>query len=186
MIPERFTKAKYEDAPEVIRKAFEKMSETKKGIYIHGPVGSGKTHIAYALKKQYDRETRYEGDKCFVGRSIRFWNTTELLREMRKDFDREAYEKRNIAEDLYEGLLILDDLGSEKMTEWVEETFYLIVNKRYENIVPTIFTSNFAVKDLSKRVGDRTASRIVEMCELIELVGADIRTKNIKQSIAKL
>lgn len=171
MIPRRYEKAKYEEVPKPIIEAFEKMHETRKGIYIHGAVGSGKTHIAYALKKQWDER---------APRGAIFWNTTELIREIKMDFDRDAYSKRRPEERIMEEdrtLLFLDDLGAERMTDFVQETFYVIINHRYNKMVPVVITSNLSIDELAERVGDRTASRIAEMCEIINLTGDDRRVK---------
>lgn len=165
-IPKRYEKVKYEDVPEKIREMFENIPNTKKGLYIHGNVGTGKTHIAYAL--------------MLKSNNIRFYNITSLLRRIRADFSRQPYEKEHLEEDIIEtnSLVIIDDIGSEKMTDWVAETFYHIINQRYNSMKPMIFTSNFEIKDLAERVGDRTASRIVEMCDVVELVGKDRRIEN--------
>jgi DNA replication protein DnaC len=79
-------------------------------------------------------------------------------------------------------LLVLDDLGSEKTSEWVEETMNLIVNTRYNERRHTIFTSNYddtpddADPDcLKARIGFRIHSRLHEMCEFLEFDGADYR-----------
>ncbi len=174
IIPERYKHVKYEDVPEDIRTKFEKMTETRKGFYIHGAVGSGKTHIAFALHTA-----------CFkkLNRHSRFFSTTRLLYEMRKDFDRDGYDKKRLDEELlnYRGLLILDDIGAEKPTEWVEQTFYLIINERYIDKLPTIFTSNLPIGELAQRIGDRTASRIVEMCDVVDLGDKDRRVLQAKK-----
>lgn len=180
MIPERFKNAKYEDVPSQIRKLYERMPETRRGLYIHGAVGTGKTHFCYGIKQNYDQPHHNTPDGYHPGRSSIMWNMTELLRDMRQDFDRSAYDKTQVEEQImeFQGLVILDDVGSEKITDWVAETFYLIVNKRYNEMRPTIFTSNLNLQDLSERIGDRTVSRIVEMCDTVELIGADRRLKN--------
>ena len=79
-------------------------------------------------------------------------------------------------------LLVLDDLGAEKTSEWVEETMNLIVNSRYNDRRPTVFTSNYDLLDdrldpdsLTARVGFRMCSRLHEMCEFLETRGADYR-----------
>ncbi len=79
-------------------------------------------------------------------------------------------------------LLVLDDMGSEKTSEWVEETMNLIVNTRYNERRHTIFTSNYddtpddADPDcLKARIGFRIHSRLHEMCEFLEFDGADYR-----------
>ena len=80
-------------------------------------------------------------------------------------------------------LLVLDDLGSEKTSEWVEETMNLIVNTRYNERRLTIFTSNYedtpddsrSRSRLKARIGFRIHSRLHEMCEFLEFDGADYR-----------
>ena len=77
-------------------------------------------------------------------------------------------------------LLVLDDLGAEKTSEWVEETLNLIVNTRYNERRATIFTSNYpdlppdsspAVVTLHDRIGFRMRSRLHEMCDFLDLEG---------------
>ncbi len=77
---------------------------------------------------------------------------------------------------------MLDDLGAEKPSEWVEETMNLIVNTRYNERRPTIFTTNYEdlpdeaeVDSLKVRVGFRLHSRLHEMCEFLEYDGGDYR-----------
>lgn len=190
MTPERFKNAKYEEVPAQIKSLFEKVTETRRGIYIHGSVGTGKTHILYALKSGWEkpiertRTNNLEGkDETYMHqRKSMFWNTTELLRSIKRDFDLPYGEKHRDEERILEhtGLLFLDDVGAEKMSEWVDETFYLIVNHRYNRALPTIFTSNLSIADLADRIGDRTVSRIAGMCDVVELVGEDRRITNTK------
>ena len=180
MIPQRYIDAKWEDVPEKIRTLFETIKETRRGMYIYGDVGTGKTHIAYAMKNRWDNPE--------AGRWAQFWNTTELLREIRKDFDRNPYEKSHADSEImrFGGLLFLDDVGSEKISDWVAETFYTIINRRYMDMLSTIITSNLPVAALADRIGDRTASRIVEMCEVVELVGSDRRIQNQEKTTIKI
>ena len=79
-------------------------------------------------------------------------------------------------------LLVLDDVGKEKTSEWVEETMTFIVNSRYNQRLVTIFTSNYedtpdidVLDSLRVRVGSRMYSRMHEMCDFIEYGGADYR-----------
>lgn len=168
MIPIRYQDASYDDVPESIKVLLREMKQNNKGLYIHGTVGTGKTHIAYAIKKQYEK---------VMGRTATFWSTTELFAEMKADFDRHRLDKQHTLDNLMEStrLLILDDIGAEKPTEWVQEQFYLLINKRYNEMHPTIFTSNLSISELSAQLGDRIASRIVEMCNIVRLDGTDRR-----------
>lgn len=172
-IPPRYEKANYLDVPGSIREKFEEIPKTRKGMYIHGRVGCGKTHVAYSLIKRLGQEDGMGGTRY----NARFWNMTELIHAIKRDFDLSPSEKYHHEDDLmgYQGILFLDDLGAEKPTEFVAETIYLIINKRYNDMKPTIITSNFALEDLSDRVGERIASRIGEMCEIFELDGKDRR-----------
>jgi DNA replication protein DnaC len=168
--PIRYKKATYSDVPESIRARFEQMKETRNGLYLHGGVGCGKTHVAYALYKQ-------SADS--VKTPALFYNVSELLREMKLDYSRENKDKKFFEDKVmnFKGLLFLDDIGSERMTDWVEEMFYLIVNKRYNNMLPIVFTSNLSIPELAERVGDRIASRIVGSCDVEKLSGNDRRLR---------
>lgn len=165
--PARYEHATWEHVPQNIQKIIEDIRSLRKGIYIHGAVGTGKTHIVYGVQqKLYD-----------MGISSRVHNTTELIFDLKQDINRDPIEKKNWESRLieYKGVLILDDIGSERITDYVAEVFYLIINHRYNEMKPTIFTSNLKVGELAQRIGDRTASRIVEMCEVVQLGGNDRR-----------
>src|SRR5205085_10686639 len=114
-----------------------------------------------------------------------FYDTRDLLRVIRSTYDPSirTTEIEVLRPVMRADLLVLDDLGAEKPSEWVEETMHLIVNTRYNERRPTIFTSNYDdVPDeagdpnsLKARVGFRIHSRLHEMCEFLELDGADYR-----------
>lgn len=72
-------------------------------------------------------------------------------------------------------LLVLDDLGASKSTEWTEEINYRLVNHRYENELPTLCTSNVPPKELAETLGGRVASRLIEMTTRVALKGEDRR-----------
>jgi DNA replication protein DnaC len=170
-IPARYSKVEFTHVPENIRGFLPKVDQEGQSVYIHGAVGTGKTHIAYAIAKQHDQATQW----------TKFWNVTELLFEIREDFKRSPEEKRGRADSLldFTGLLILDDIGAEKPTDFVAETLYMIINNRYNHKFPTVFTSNLHLAELAERIGDRTASRIAEMSRIFELSGKDRRLNNL-------
>ena len=114
-----------------------------------------------------------------------FYDTRELLRVIRSTFNpvTKTAEMDILRPVMEADLLILDDLGAEKPSEWVEETMNLVVNTRYNERRPTIFTSNYEdlpdeagdPQSLKARVGFRIHSRLHEMCEFLEYDGADYR-----------
>src|SRR5690606_7391206 len=72
-------------------------------------------------------------------------------------------------------LLMVDDLGAAKTSEWVEEVNYRLINWRYDRVLPTVFTSNVLPKELKVALGERVASRLVEMADRVTLKGEDRR-----------
>ena len=141
--------------------------EAGKGLYLCGDVGTGKTHLAVAILNELVRKKRVPS--LFV-------TVPELLDNLRETYNKPG---RNLDEwmDAVQNaeFLVLDDLGSERPTEWVRERIFVIVNHRYREALPTIFTSNIGPKDLATQLGERTASRIIAMCEWIDLEGEDYR-----------
>jgi DNA replication protein DnaC len=145
-----------------------------RGLFLLGPPGVGKTHLAVAVLSGVIRTRGARG---------LFYDTRDLLRVIRQTYDPAAHaSERDVLKAVTEAdLLVLDDLGAEKTSEWVEETLNLIVNQRYSAQRTTIFTSNYDIGDptdpdsLQVRVGLRMYSRLHEMCEFLHLDGADYR-----------
>src|SRR5204863_4779956 len=113
-----------------------------------------------------------------------FYDTRDLLKVIRSTYDptNRTSEQDILRPVMTAELLVLDDLGAEKTSDWVEETLNLIVNTRYNERRATIFTSNYEEKEdredpnsLLARVGFRMHSRLYEMCDFVEFEGADYR-----------
>jgi DNA replication protein DnaC len=146
-----------------------------RGLFFVGPPGIGKSHLAVSVLKHVIRRTGARGI---------FYDVRELLRLIRSTYNPvvKAAEMDVLQPVMDADLLVLDDLGAEKASEWVDETLNLIVNHRYSAKRLTIFTSNYEEKEdqtdldsLAVRVGFRMHSRLYEMCEFLEFDGADYR-----------
>ena len=146
-----------------------------RGLFLEGSPGVGKTHLAVAVLRHVVGATS--------ARAL-FYDTRDLLRVIRSTYDPvvRTTEVEVLRPVMQADLLVLDDLGAEKTTEWVEETLNLIVNTRYSERRITVFTSNYPdipdetePESLLCRVGVRMRSRLHEMCEFLELRGADFR-----------
>ncbi len=146
-----------------------------KGLFLIGRPGIGKSHLAVAALKHAILSSGARG---------LFYDVRELLKLIKSTYNRETRtaEMEVLRPVLEADLLVLDDLGAEKTSEWVEETLNLVVNTRYSERRPTIFTSNYEEKEqtgagdsLLERVGFRIHSRLYEMCEFLEFDGCDYR-----------
>src|SRR5439155_161017 len=106
------------------------------GLFLEGQPGVGKTHLAVAVLKQAIQTTGARG---------LFYDTRDLLRVIRSTYDpsTRTTELDILRPVMTAELLVLDDLGAEKTSEWVDETMNLIVNTRYNERRLTIFTSNY-------------------------------------------
>jgi DNA replication protein DnaC len=147
------------------------------GLFLEGQPGVGKTHLAVAVLKAIIAKTGARG---------LFYDTRDLLRVIRSTYDPaiRTTELEVLRPVLTADLLVLDDLGAEKTSEWVDETMNLIVNTRYSERRTTLFTSNYPdIPDdtdpnaLLFRIGARMRSRLHEMCEFIVLDAADYRER---------
>lgn len=150
-------------------------------IYLHGLVGRGKSYQAAALLKVgWMRWTRHHGKPP----TIQWWQVGRLLQQMRASMGKSGSEDLSAA--LFDcDLLVLDDLGAERVTDWTREQILLIISERYDRYASTIITSNYSLGDLADRLspnddpdepaGQRIASRIAESAMRIEVTGPDRR-----------
>jgi DNA replication protein DnaC len=165
---------KLANAVSAVRRFAERFPAVSKGLCLIGPHGIGKTHLAVAAM----RTVLANGNQAI------FYEVSDLLRLIRSTYNpvTKTAEMEILQPLLSAQLLVLDDIGKEKTSEWVEETMTFIVNTRYNHRLTTVFTSNYednpdieALDSLRVRVGSRMYSRIHEMCDFVEYGGADYR-----------
>lgn len=151
------------------------------GLLFLGPCGVGKTHLSVALLKQIILEKRDFG---------LFYDFRDLLREIQSSWNNvsQASELEVLRPVLSADVLVLDELGANKPTDWVRDTIAHIINCRYNDKKLTVFTSNYpdtaekpGEETLTDRIGARLRSRLYEMCKVIEIKGKDFR-QVIKQA----
>ena len=149
-----------------------------RGLLLLGHAGVGKTHLAVGVLNAIAQRSDFQS---------LFYDTRNLLTLIRSSYDPVVRtSSTSILRPVMEvPFLVLDDLGAERPTDWVEETMNLIVNTRYNERRMTLFTSNFAdVPDIENpnsllcRIGFRMRSRLQEMCSTIEIDAADFRDEH--------
>lgn len=148
----------------------------ERGLLLTGTVGVGKTHLAVSiLKGLFER-----------GFSCLFYEFGSLLKEIQDSYNAntKTSELGVLAPVLNAEVLVLDELGASKPTDWVRDTMAHIINTRYNTRKATIFTTNYAderqndrEETLEDRIGVRLRSRLYEMCMTIEVKGPDYRRK---------
>ncbi|GIX45634.1 MAG: AAA family ATPase [Candidatus Hydrogenedentota bacterium] len=143
-----------------------------KGLLLMGREGCGKTHIAVAILREIIRK----------GYSGLYWNVPELFLELRRTMNEQSDEtEADLFDEAREvDLLVLDDLGAEKTSEYVTDRLYVLINGRYEYDKATLVTTNRSLKELQQQVGPRIVSRLCEMCVPIEFPPEDYRMRHLR------
>ena len=156
----------------------------ERGLLFMGTVGVGKTHLAVSILKGLTER----GFNCL------FYESGSLLKEIQNSYNvyTQSSELKVLAPIFDAEVLVLDELGASKPTEWVRVTLANIINTRYNDKKLTIFTTNYlderrAEKDetLEDRVGVRLRSRLFEMCRTVSISGEDFRRNFDKVSQMK-
>ena len=160
----------------------------KTGLLLIGTIGVGKTHLAVGIMKEL---LRSKGIPCL------FCDYRELLKQIQNSYnDSVKTTELDVLRPIFETeVLVLDELGAVRPTEWVWDTVSLILNTRYNDKLTTNITTNFldgpsakaegtggagrANRDdtLGDRIGDRMRSRLHEMCRIVSMMGTDFRQR---------
>lgn len=134
----------------------------KNGLVLSGATGVGKTHLAAAISNE------------LIPRKVAvfFVNVPEVYDRIRDEMGHKDYTKATMKSC---DLLVLDDLGKEKRSEWTDQVLYEIVNSRYEKRKPIIVTTNYSAQELANNVDKAVVSRLFEMCVFVNVNGTDRR-----------
>jgi len=126
-----------------------------------GAVGTGKTYLALAVARAFITDGR---------RAVMFLPMVEALSSMRPDGGLSPVELSSI------DLLVLDDVGTERVTEWAAEQMYAVLNRRWLSELPTVITSNLPLDELATHLGPRAWSRLTgDDSVVVRLTGPDRR-----------
>lgn len=160
-----------------------------KGIFLHGPVGTGKTHLAIATLKalvgkypeEFEAGREYSGSRPNI--RAQFISVVDLLNVIKDSFSGIDVKRKKADEMLfaakYYELIVMDDIGAEKPTEWVEEQLFAIVDQRYRAEKATVFTTNCSIADIEGQLGARITSRIIDMTNGVNVDGPDYRKRKL-------
>ena len=136
--------------------------------YIYGGVGSGKTLLAAHMYVQ----ARFKQFIEVLPGKFLFINTYEFYKELKQAFQENTDDYIVLEKFSMATYLVLDDIGATTFTDWQISMMQQLINYRYENMLPTIFTSNLNLDELGAAMGDkRIPSRITRMCEILKKVG---------------
>jgi len=134
----------------------EQQLDSGQGIWFEGDVGTGKTTLAMLISAEALRQ----------GHSVAIYSLPRLLGLLRETFDdgSDASLSQLLAGLAAVDLLHIDDVGAEQSSPWVLEQLYTIVNTRYEDGRSMVLTTNLDPPKLREQIGERTVSRLHEMC----------------------
>lgn len=181
-IPDRFINADISDfgylSEEIIdgvKSIFEPPSKNDKvGLIFYGPAGSGKTHAAYAVINMINKSNP---------EMIAFMTTySQAFSSLKSEFANgscdemgSVWDKLNNDSGMYDGLLLLDDVSSQKLTDFEVDKLMMFLERRLNSYMPFIFTTNVKPRDFKAVFGERLASRLFGYCEMVEFEDRDKR-----------
>lgn len=162
---------------------YEAMEEAGMGLYIYSETkGSGKTRMAASLANELIRAK---------GKQVKFATSPAILKEIRATWDNDSkYTENRLMDELVQTeILIIDDFGTEKVADWINDKFYYLLNERYINRKITMFTSNQSLKKLNydERILNRLQERTYEVEfpeESVRETISEINNKNMLKKIA--
>lgn len=175
-------KLKVEKADELVYKELKKYVtnivhnvDNGKGLFLYGSTGTGKTSLACVAMNQYFRKVAFTAMAECTGVYLR---VPKFLEDYRKSYGTEDVKFQELLENVNHAKIVLfDDIGAEKPSEWVRERLLAIIDERVSSGLCNMFTSNLTIRQLESGeiLGSRIASRILGCTTQYEFKGADKR-----------
>ncbi len=151
--------------------------EDGRGLLFIGPVGVGKTHLAAGILRELILRYGVRG---------LFYPFGMLLKEIQNSYNAVSQTSElGVLQPVFDAdVLVLDELGASKPTDWVRDTMMQIINTRYNDKRITVFTTNYRderqndkTETLEDRIGSALRSRLYEMCKAVVIEGEDYRKR---------
>ena len=157
---------------------FTKAKEDNLGLMLYGEPGNGKTHAVSCIANYL----------MLRGIPTICVSINKMLERIKKTYSSYGKEgEETVLKSLSNAdLLIIDDLGTEQISEWSQAKIYNIIDARYRNELPIIVTTNIKVTDLEEMYHKRTYDRLMEMCTPVLSDGKSIRAQKGKEKIELL
>jgi len=151
--------------------------DSQDGLMFCGDVGTGKTFLACCIANAVLER----------GGEVLFLIVPDFLDRIRATYaDRDDVSERDLVEQAKNvPLLVLDDLGAHTYSEWARQKIYSLLNYRLNHKLPVIVTTNLNLQELQELLGERTASRLIQMCRTVLLMAElDLRIVQRKEKVA--
>lgn len=155
------------DQRRALRVAEDWAKDADTSLFLCGPCGTGKTHLATAALLAM-RAQGYRG---------RYVSAQELLLECKDSFRSNEGLEAVLEKYCTPNVLLLDDLGAENPTPFARETVGLLIDRAYRDARALIITSNYDFEALTERLDARTVDRLIELCLAVKLTGSSYRQK---------
>jgi DNA replication protein DnaC len=174
-VPKRFASASLVDFPaEIQSRVLDWFAAPKDGMFIHGEVGTGKTHLACAIVRLF----------FLTRRCAHFLRAAELYTSLRDCYNRNESEANLLEKFAAYPLLVLDDIGAGNLSDFERRVTLEILDRRLNSLKPTVVTSNWDLQFISDKLDDRIASRMAGL-SILELSGGDRRLVDSKHCAAQ-
>lgn len=168
---------KYHESVMQYAKKFDEHYKNGDWLVLSGGYGLGKTHLALAvarhtLKFFAKENAKHNNGNIYTGRDkVLFLSSSEMIQNIRDSYDSDELDERSLMNSYKNSdLLVIDDLGTEKATEWQQEKLYMVLDYRYREMKPTIITTNLSAGELKEHITERVYERIIETTRQGELL----------------